>query len=136
MAGTRQVVFAGHIPWDQTDRTLPLADVLVVPSILDQAGNVDGLPNVVLEAMAAGCAIVATDVAGIPQVIHDGRTGLLVPEQDPPALAAAICRLLEDKALRRHLGEGARAAAVGSLSWRTIAERTASVLEANAREAP
>jgi glycosyltransferase involved in cell wall biosynthesis len=132
----RQVVFAGHIPWDQTDRYLPLADVLVVPSILDQAGNVDGLPNVVLEAMAAGCAIVASNVAGIPQVILDGRTGLLVPEQDPPALAAAICRLLEDEAMRRRLGEGARAAAVDSLSWQAIAERTAGVLQASAREAP
>lgn len=132
----QHVLFTGHIPWDETDRYLPLADVLVVPSVLDQAGNVDGLPNVLLEAMASGCAIVASDVAGIPQVIHDGQTGLLVPQQDPAALAAAICRLLEDETLRRRLAEGARAAAVGGLSWEAIAERTAAVLRAGIGKTP
>jgi glycosyltransferase involved in cell wall biosynthesis len=131
----QQVLFAGHIPWDQTHLALSLPDVLIVPSIHDHAGNVDGLPIVLLEAMAAGCAIVASDVAGIPQVIHDGQTGLLVPEKDPRALAAAICRLLGDQPLRRCLGDGAREAAVSSLSWEAIAQRTADVLGAHAREA-
>jgi glycosyltransferase involved in cell wall biosynthesis len=130
------VLFTGHIPWDETDRYLPLADILVVPSVLDQAGNVDGLPNVLLEAMASGCAIVASNVAGIPQVIHDGQTGLLVPQQDPAALAEAICRLLEDETLRRRLAEGARAAAMGGLSWEAIAERTAAVLRTSIGKTP
>lgn len=130
----QQVIFPGHIPWDQAHRLLALADVLVVPSVHDQAGNVDGLPIVLLEAMATGCAIVASDVAGIPQVIHDGQNGLLVPEKQPSALAGAICRILGDESLRRHLGEGARSAAVGNLSWRRIAERTADIMQASAGE--
>ncbi|MFN2226264.1 MAG: glycosyltransferase, partial [Anaerolineae bacterium] len=95
-----------------------------------------GLPNVLLEAMASGCAIVASNVAGIPQVIHDGQTGLLVPQQDPAALAEAICRLLEDETLRRRLAEGARAAAMGGLSWEAIAERTAAVLRTSIGKTP
>ena len=58
---------------------LAAADIVVVPSVVDRAGNVDGLPNVLLEAMAAGRAVVASRVAGIPDVVTDGVDGILVP---------------------------------------------------------
>lgn len=124
------VLFAGHIPWDQTPRHLAMADVFVVPSILDEAGNVDGLPNVLLESMASGCAVVASRVAGIPEVIDDGKNGLLVPQRDEGALAEAICTLLNDASLRQRLGDAARATAVGSMSWMHTAKRVARILQA------
>ena len=125
----QQVIFAGHVAWDQTPSYLAAADVLALPSILDQAGNVDGLPNVLLESMASGRAIVASKVAGVPDVITDGENGLLVPEKDADALTEAICTLLRDPALRRHLGSAARDTTLDHLSWTHVAERVVAVLK-------
>jgi phosphatidyl-myo-inositol dimannoside synthase len=99
------------------------ADVVAVPSVVDAAGNVDGLPNTLLEAMAAGRAVVASRVAGMPDVLVDGVNGLLVPPGDVPALRAALCRLITDDALRARLGAAARATAVESHGWDRAARR-------------
>ena len=64
------------------------------------SGNVDGLPNTVMEALASGTPLVATPVGGIGSVVDNGRTGLLVSEQSPAELAAAIASLLENPSLR------------------------------------
>jgi len=104
-------------------RALAAADVVVVPSVVDRAGNVDGLPNTLLEAMAAGRAIVASRVAGIPDVIADGVNGLLVPPGDVAALRAALTRLAADDALRARLGAAARASAVKRHGWDRTARR-------------
>jgi glycosyltransferase involved in cell wall biosynthesis len=68
----------------------------------------EGLPNTVLEAMAAGRAVVATRVGAVPDAVADGVTGMLVPPADPPALAAAVGALLRDPARRRRMGAAAR----------------------------
>jgi len=130
----QQVIFAGHVPWDQTPAYLALADVVVLPSILDQAGNVDGLPNVLLESMATGCAIVASNVAGVPDVITDGQNGLLVPEKGIDALTEAICKLLTDLSLRQRLGDAARATTLDYLSWTHIAQRVTAILKSCRQE--
>jgi len=123
-----RVLFPGHIPWGQTPRYLARADVFVVPSVLDEAGNLDGLPNVLLESLASGCAVVASEVAGIPEVVQHGRNGLLVPQQDERALADAICVLLTDVELRNRLGSAARLDVVSRLCWTHIGERVAEIL--------
>jgi glycosyltransferase involved in cell wall biosynthesis len=102
---------------------LAAADVVAVPSVVDRAGNVDGLPNTLLEAMAAGRAVVASRVAGIPDVIADGVNGLLVPPGDVPALRAALARLVADERLRARLGAAARETVVRSHGWDTAARR-------------
>lgn len=121
-----------HLVGDVDRAALPdyfaMADIVVVPSVRDAAGNVDGLPNVLLEAMASASAIVATDVAGIPHAIRAGRDGRLVPEKDPGALAAAIADLAASEAERRALGESARARAVEAFNWNLVGERFESVL--------
>jgi glycosyltransferase involved in cell wall biosynthesis len=71
-------------------------------------GNRDGLPTVLLEAMALGTPCVATPVTGIPEVIEHDITGLLVPEHDPRGLAAALARVLDDPDLRVGLAKAAR----------------------------
>ena len=98
-------------------QALAAADIVVVPSVVDRAGNVDGLPNVLLEAMAAGRAVIASRVAGIPDVLTDGVDGILVPPNDPMALAAALARLSADPALRTRLGDAARSTVTRRLSW-------------------
>jgi glycosyltransferase involved in cell wall biosynthesis len=117
------VTLVGALPRDLVAAALGEADVVVVPSVVDGAGNVDGLPNVLLEAMAAGRPLVASRVAGIPQVIEDGRNGLLVPEKDPRALAEALRRLLREPDTRARLGQEARRTAVQRLSWAAAARR-------------
>jgi len=93
----------GPLPNAQVLTLYPLADVVVVPSVVP-----DALSRVILEAMAAGCAVVASRVGGTPELIVDGKTGLLVERSAPLALARAIAKLLRDDALRRELGAAAR----------------------------
>ena len=110
---------------------------MVVPSVVDRAGNVDGLPNVLLEAMAAGRAVIASRVAGIPDVVTDGVDGILVEEKDVAGLAAALARLAGDPALRQRLGASARAMVTRRLSWdqaaRTFEESYAAAAALDAR---
>lgn len=86
----------------QRDELLRRATVFVLPS------HAEGLPLSLLEAMAAGCPVIATTVGGIPDVVVDGENGLLVPPRDPEALRRAILRVLTDPALADHLGARAR----------------------------
>jgi glycosyltransferase involved in cell wall biosynthesis len=69
------------------------------------------MPISILEAMAAGLPVVASAVGGIPEIVVDGETGLIVPPRDPDALAAALRRLLDDPELRRRMGDAGRARA-------------------------
>jgi len=84
------------------DRYLPWADVVALSSFTE------GLPNVLLEASAAGVPVVGTAVGGVPEVIADGETGHVVPPNDAPALAAAMTKLLGDRELRQAMGDAGR----------------------------
>jgi glycosyltransferase involved in cell wall biosynthesis len=99
------------------------------------ASSAEGLPNVVLEAMAHGRTVVATPVGGIPTVIEDGKTGLLVPVRDAAALRAAIERALGDRELRQRLGEAARKRVEGYCSWERVTDATLAVYAAAVPEA-
>jgi glycosyltransferase involved in cell wall biosynthesis len=90
---------------DDVFEILPAFDVFVLSS------RHEGLPIALMEAMASGVACVATRVGGVPELIDDGRNGLLVDPGDPSALAAAIAKLLDDESLRRALATSARTAA-------------------------
>jgi glycosyltransferase involved in cell wall biosynthesis len=114
---------AVQFPGEDVPAALAAADVVAVPSVVDAAGNVDGLPNVLLEALAAGRPVVASRVAGIPDVVEDGVNGLLVPPNDAAALAGAIRRLQQEPSTRRALGEEARRRAVLDLTWEAAARR-------------
>jgi glycosyltransferase involved in cell wall biosynthesis len=96
----RRVVWAG---WNDDPRAwLPAFDVWVLPS------RFEGFPLALLEALLAESAVAAADVGSVAEVVRDGVTGLLVPREDPAALAAAIRRLLRDEALRSRLGADGR----------------------------
>ena len=98
-----QVVFTGFV--DNVADHLAALDLFVFPS------REEGLGSVLIDAMAQGLPIVASRVGGIPELIEDGQTGLLVPPGDAPALAAALTRLVADAELRARLGAAARQAA-------------------------
>jgi phosphatidyl-myo-inositol dimannoside synthase len=122
------IVFTGMVPPSDVAASLAAADIVAVPSVR-HAGFVDGLPNVALEAMAAGKPLVATSVGGLPQLVHAGETGLLVEEKDSEALAGALVTLAGDPALRARMGEAARSVVRDSLTWTALAERLTSVYE-------
>jgi phosphatidyl-myo-inositol dimannoside synthase len=125
-----QLKLVGNVERGALPAYFSMADVVAVPSVQDSSGNVDGLPNVLLEAMAAEKAIVATEVAGIPDALTSGREGLLVPEKDATGLANGIEELLRSETLRASLGERARKRAREEFSWERAGERFESVLRA------
>jgi glycosyltransferase involved in cell wall biosynthesis len=82
--------------------------VCVLPCVVAADGDRDGIPNAILEAMAMAVPVVSTPISGIPEVVRDGETGVLVPPADPVALADALARLLASPALRAELGARGR----------------------------
>lgn len=104
-----RVRLLGPRPQEETRRLLATASVFAAPCRVAEDGDRDGVPTTLLEALALGVPSISTDVTGIPEVIVDGATGLVVPERDPKALADAIARLFDDRSLGRDLSLGGRA---------------------------
>jgi glycosyltransferase involved in cell wall biosynthesis len=123
MPGGERVHFPGAVLRDALPDLYRAADLFVLPAVHDARGNVDGLPNVILEAMASGLPVVASGISGIPLAVVDGETGSLVPERDTAALAAARAALLADPQRRRALGRAGRHRAVAELTWDAVARR-------------
>jgi alpha-maltose-1-phosphate synthase len=109
----------GMLAKHEVIQILSHATVFACPSLYEPLGIVN------LEAMACGTAVVASAVGGIPEVVEDGRTGLLVPPDDDAALAQAINSLIDDPARAAELGARGRARAVAEFSWDSIAAQTA-----------
>lgn len=91
-----QVDLPGFVPNDRLAHYMTTHDLLVVPSVVYANGDRDGIPNVIMEASSLGLPVVATDVCGIGEVIVDQKTGRLVPQRSPAALASAIRQQLEN----------------------------------------
>jgi len=103
------VHLAGPLAQTALLREYRRATVFCLPCRVAEDGDRDGIPNVLVEAMACGLPVVTTPVSGIPELVADGETGLIVPPDDPEALAAAVMRLHRDPALARRLGRAAEA---------------------------
>jgi 2-deoxystreptamine N-acetyl-D-glucosaminyltransferase/2-deoxystreptamine glucosyltransferase len=104
---TGRVVLTGHLPREQVAATMRRARVVVVPSRHEELGGT------VLEALALGRPVVTTDVGGLPELVIDGETGLLVPAGRPDQIAAAVARLWDSPRLRERLGSAGAAAVAG-----------------------
>ncbi|HQR17685.1 MAG TPA: glycosyltransferase [Gemmatimonadales bacterium] len=103
------VDLTGTLSHDAVSAHYRSAAVLLMPAVTDWKGEQEGFGMVLVEAMASGLPVVATRSGGIPDVVTDGATGLLVPERDASALAAAAARLLDDPTLAARLAGAARA---------------------------
>ena len=115
-----RVRWVGSVPKTAIGRYYNMADLLAMPSVSRPA---DGLNVCVLDAMSCARPVVATPVAGNPLAVIPGVTGLIVPEQEPAALAAAVAALLGDPALRRQMGAAARRRIEDELGWPQLARR-------------
>lgn len=104
MTGRGELAGRAFVTGRRTDAVaiIAAADVLVMPSFSE------GLPITLLEAAMSGTAVVATSVGGMPEVVKEGKTGLLCPPGDPESLAAALTELIEDDAARSRMGTAAR----------------------------
>ena len=118
-----RVVFDGLLTRAGVVDRLAEADVLVAPSVPTARGAREGIPVVLMEAMSCGLPVVASRLSGIPELVRDEETGLLVPPGDGTAIAAALRRLSDDPALRRRLGAAARATVVADFDLAANARR-------------
>lgn len=103
----KQVQFIPYLSHDKTIELINQSAMLIMPCVEDQFHNIDGIPNVILEAMALQKPIIASRIAGIPEVIIDGKTGLLVEPKDIEGIAKAISELLHNKPLAEKIGHQA-----------------------------
>jgi glycosyltransferase involved in cell wall biosynthesis len=117
------VHFAGRLLRDQIGPAMAACDLFLMPSVHDSAGNVDGLPNVILEAMAAARPVIASRIAGIPLAVKDRLTGLLVEAASAPALAAGLKDALSDPKRMQDWGRAGRALIESELNWPAVAAR-------------
>jgi glycosyltransferase involved in cell wall biosynthesis len=128
----RHLHLVGPVSWDNVPGFLAMGDIFVLPSTRDAAGNLDGLPTVLLEAMAMGKPIVATNVGGVPLVIEDGVNGLLCPPGDAEALGQTIAVLLKDPILRTELGRAARTSVETRLNWPRVVQSLVTMFQEHA----
>jgi colanic acid/amylovoran biosynthesis glycosyltransferase len=102
------VQLTGPLPQTKLVEMLAQSSIFVFPAIHDSSGDTDNLPTVLIEAMASRLPIVATKIAGIPEIVQHDENGFLVPEKDPAQLADAIRALAGNKAMRERFGTASR----------------------------
>ena len=117
------VAFRGRVSEEELRRAYAGADAFVLPSVLDARQDTEGLGVVLLEAMNYSVPVIASDIGGIPDIVEHEQTGLLVPPGDEVALAAALTRVLGDRALARRLGDAGRERLRDEFSWDHIVAR-------------
>ena len=111
------------LPKPEVIQLLTHATVFACPSVYEPLGIVN------LEAMACGTAVVASRVGGIPEVVADGQTGLLVPPGDPAALADAVNTLVRDQSMAAAMGRRGRERAIAEFDWAGIAAQTVALYQ-------
>ena len=121
------IIFTGKLSPEDLANEYRTANVFTLPAIVDSKGDTEGLGVVLIEAMELGLPIVASNVGGIPDVVVDGESGILVPEKNPVALADAFKRLAADPSLTEHLLAGARKRISECFTWDGIIERQVEV---------
>ncbi|NBQ16632.1 MAG: glycosyltransferase, partial [Proteobacteria bacterium] len=127
-----RVRFAGWLGRAEVAAELARADALIAPSETAADGDIEGMPVVIMEAMATGLAILGTRHSGIPEIVRDGINGLTVAERDADGLAQAMSRLA-DPATRARFGRASREIAVQELSHATLMRRLVALLLDNGR---
>ena len=119
----KNVEFLGSISRNRLPEYYSQADIFVLPSVYEPFGIV------ILEAMAARLPVVASNVGGIPEIVKNNKTGLLMPSKEPKALASAIEALVDDAHLRKIMGAAGRRRVERYFTWERIAKKTLEIYE-------
>jgi glycosyltransferase involved in cell wall biosynthesis len=104
---TGDISFQGPLPHDRVPAWMRELDLFVLPCRKDSQGDMDGIPVVLMEAMLSGVPVVSTRLSGIPELVEDGKTGILAAQDAPEDLALAIIRIHSDEQLRDRLRKNA-----------------------------
>ena len=118
-----EIIFTGKLSPEDLANEYRTANVFTLPAIVDSKGDTEGLGVVLIEAMELGLPVVASNVGGIPDVVVDGVSGILIPEKSPEALASAFKKLSSDAGLVRDLLAGAQKRIEECFTWDGIIER-------------
>ena len=124
-----EIIFTGKLSPEDLASEYKTANVFTLPAIVDSKGDTEGLGVVLIEAMELGLPVVASNVGGIPDVVVDGVSGILVPEKSPEALASAFKKLASDAGLVRDLLAGAQKRIEECFTWDGIIERQVQAYE-------
>jgi len=120
---TNNILFIDKVSHEELPQYYSLANVFVLPSVVNDRGETEGLGVVLLEAMACRIPVIGSNVGGIPDIINDGETGLLANQKDPDDLARKIIILLTDENLRKRVVENGLKFVKENFSWEVIADR-------------
>ena len=123
------VTFLGFVDDAEMPAYYSAADILVLPAIIDEVGDTEGLGVVLLEANACKTPVIGSKVGGIPDVIENGVNGLLVEQKDPADLAEKILTLADDQDLRTQLGENGRKIVEANFNWNSISHKIIQVYD-------
>ncbi|MFZ6004421.1 MAG: glycosyltransferase [Actinomycetota bacterium] len=121
--------FAGALPSAEVAEHIRAADVLVAPSVPTRRGKREGIPVVLMEAMASGVPVLASRLSGIPELVQHECSGLLAPPGDSSAIASALLRLRDEPDLARHIVDGALATVRGEFDLHHNAEKLAALIK-------
>lgn len=127
--GEGRIVFAGRLSNEELAAAYQTHDIFVLPAIVDSRGDTEGLGVVLVEAIGAGMPVVASNIGGIPDVIEEGKTGLMVEPKNAAALAAAIKRLGDDGVLGKKMAAAAKEKVAREFAWGAVAEKMKAVYE-------
>jgi glycosyltransferase involved in cell wall biosynthesis len=123
------VQLAGRVFQEELKSYLADADIFVLPCIQKDDGEMDGIPVVLMEAMAMQLPVVSTPISGIPELINDGQNGLLVEQKNPQALAEALQQLCLDTKLRKKLGQKGREKVIKDFNINKTARKLKTLFE-------
>jgi glycosyltransferase involved in cell wall biosynthesis len=123
LALQEHVIFIDEVPQEELVAFYSMADIFVLPSIVNENGETEGLGVVLLEAMACGLPVIASNVGGIPDIIKDGETGLLVRQKDARSLSDQIIRLLSDDNLRKEVLINGQNLIKAEFSWEIVTDK-------------
>jgi glycosyltransferase involved in cell wall biosynthesis len=130
----QRLQFHGAADFETVTAAYRRAHLCVAPSIIGPGGRQEGIPNVMIEAMAFARPVISTAISGIPELIEDGVSGLLVPHSDAAALAGAILRIRQDPSAAAQMGRRGRLVVERSFDLAANARRQLALFEAAARE--
>jgi len=130
------VRLAGPKPQHEVAQLMRQCDIFILPSVIANDGQMDGLPNALIEAMAAGKPVIAAPISGIPELVSNGATGLLVDMTHPERIAEALQLLLTDPALRQQLGSAAQERVRRAFDIRVAARELIALFDRHEGELP
>ena len=126
-----RVVLVGELPREQLHEYWTNASMFVLPCAIEKDGNRDGIPVVLMEAMASGIPVISTNISGIPELIEDGRTGLLIPPNDVVLLSEAMMKVINDPGLAQRLIVHARSKIEEEYNVKLNAKQKANLFESH-----